>query len=52
MIYFVPTTKYQIKFSSTQYNNNKNSKINIAVTGSCEGSLGHQVEQSPIHFKL
>jgi len=27
-------------------------KINITVTGSCEGPLGHQVEQPPIIFKL
>jgi len=26
-------------------------KVNIAVTGSCEGPLGHQVEQPPIKFK-
>jgi len=43
MIYFVPTTKYQIKFLAHKIIIAKTLKeVNIAVTGSCEGPLGHQ----------
>jgi len=52
MIYFVPTTKYQIKFLAHNIIITKTLKINIEVTGSCEGPLGHQAEQPPKKCKI
>jgi len=44
---FCTNNKIPNKISSTQIAIAKTlSEVNIAVTGSCEGSLGHQVEQS------
>jgi len=49
MIYFLPKTKYQIKFLAHNTTITKTlNEVNIAVTESYKGPLGHQVEQPPI----